>query len=469
MVDSIAKTLGAGSGIDVTALVTSLVEAQFAPKTKALTARSQAVAAQISGIATLKSAITGFDAALKALVAGGTLASKLTSSSPAALSVTAQSGMDASGVSASVGVTQLASRQVSTTDTPIDPATAFRTGTLSLHFGSDVVDGTGAVTGFNPGGGAIPIEITGADATLAGIAAKINAADAGVTATVVTDGTGARLSIKGASGAAQAFEITAADADAGAGLSLAALAVGGAATGTTSATRARDAIVTIDGVRYARTSNTVGDIVPGVTMTLLAATTSPVAISMVRPTEALGTAVNDFVATYNEMLAVLKEQSNAVTGALRSDTAVAALSRGLKALTTAVLSPAASGPRTLADLGVATARDGTLSVNASQLSRALRDNPAQVEAMFKDGAGLSQALGTLTAQVTDRRYGFDAAGTRYARLKDEIDRSQERVADESDVTKTRLTRQFSSMDARVAAYKSTQTFLTQQIDAWNAN
>ena len=34
---------------------------------------------------------------------------------------------------------------------------------------------------------------------------------------------------------------------------------------------------------------------------------------------------------------------------------------------------------------------------------------------------------------------------------------------------TRLTQQFASMDSRVAAYKSTLSFLQQQVDAWNSN
>ena len=39
----------------------------------------------------------------------------------------------------------------------------------------------------------------------------------------------------------------------------------------------------------------------------------------------------------------------------------------------------------------------------------------------------------------------------------------------SDAMTTRLTQQFSSMNSKVSAYKSTQTFLENQIKAWNAN
>uniref|UniRef100_UPI00266FC22B flagellar cap protein FliD N-terminal domain-containing protein n=1 Tax=Sphingomonas bacterium TaxID=1895847 RepID=UPI00266FC22B len=77
---SIVKTLGSGSGLDTGAIVTGLVQAQFAVKNATLTKQADALTAQISAIAKLKSGITGFDSALKALVKGGTLTTQPLSS-----------------------------------------------------------------------------------------------------------------------------------------------------------------------------------------------------------------------------------------------------------------------------------------------------------------------------------------------------------------------------------------------------
>ena len=80
MADSIAVTLGAGSGIDTKALVSSLVNAQFGPKTQALSARKDTLAAQISALSQLRSGLTGFSTALTSLVSGGTLSTQPISS-----------------------------------------------------------------------------------------------------------------------------------------------------------------------------------------------------------------------------------------------------------------------------------------------------------------------------------------------------------------------------------------------------
>lgn len=467
-VDSITKTLGAGSGIDTGALVTSLVEAQFAAKTAALKTRGEKLTAQVSSIAKLRSAITGFDAALSSLIAGGTLASRLSSSNEAVIKAVATAGADLSQLKTDVSVQQLAAAQVSSTDLAMPRDAGFRTGTLTLQLGRDT-GANGPATGFAPTGAAIDIRIDAADATLGGVAAKINAANAGVTASVVDDGNGVRLVLRGAMGAERAFELTAVDDDGAQGASLAGLAVGRSAFATSTGTRAQDAIVQVDGVRYTRSSNTLEGVVSGATLTLGAVGNA--SLSVTRPTASLSQAVNDVVATYNEMLAVVKEASDPVTGTLRGDPAVGVLARSLRTLTTTMLgtSTVAGAPRTLADLGVATARDGTLSVDSKRLATALAGFPNAVESMFAAGGGLGAALSGIASAATDRRTGLDAATTRYTRDLGTLSKAQDDLSDRRDQTRTRLTRQFASMDARVAAYKSTQTFLQGQIDAWNKN
>lgn len=471
-VESIVKTLGSGSGIDVGALVTSLVEAQFSLKTKQLDDRAGKLEARISGVSTLKSTLTGFDAALKALTTGGTLQSRLASSNESVLKATALAGNDAPNIASSIQVSSLASAQVSTTDTAYPTGARFRTGTLTLRLGRDMVDAGGAVTGFAPGGAAIPIEIADADATLPGIAARINAAGAGLTARIVTDGTGERLSIAGPNGAAQAFELGANDAG-GAGESLSALTVNRTATATSSPVRARDAALLIDGVRYSRAGNSITDLLPGVKLELFGTSASPVSISTTRAATALTGAVGDFVAAFNETLALVKEQNDPKTGALRADTAVDAIADRLRRLTTQALLPAgaAGSPRTLADLGVATARDGTLSVDTARLAKVMTSFPAEVERIFApasaSGGGLASALSSMTLAVTSSVTGLGASSLTYGKQQRILADARAKASGEAEALRARMTKQFSGMDARVSAYKSTQTFLDNQIKAWN--
>jgi len=79
-IESIAKTLGTGSGIDTTALVEQLVDASFSVENKQLADQKTAIEAQISGVSQLLSGITGFSGALTSLAQDGTLATQPTSS-----------------------------------------------------------------------------------------------------------------------------------------------------------------------------------------------------------------------------------------------------------------------------------------------------------------------------------------------------------------------------------------------------
>ncbi len=486
-VASIVKTLGSGSGVDTVNLVQQLVDAQFAVKNGQLAAKADKLTAQISAVSALKSELTNFDGALKSLVTSGSLTTQPTSSNTGVVTVTATAGAKLAGLSGKLTVNQLASSQAATTNTAIPRTTAFNAGTLSLQFGTDATDNstTPPTTTFTPGGGApISIVIGAGDATLDGIAAKINAAKTGVTATVVTDGIGARLTIKGATGALQAFSLTGVDTDpAATGASLATLNVGRDATGTTIGTSASDASVTLDGATFRRSTNSISDLITGVKLDLASVSTVPVTLGSTTPTASLTGAVNDFVATFNQLQKIVRDDVDPFTGVLRADPTVTAISRSLSKLTTTTLaSPTAAGaPHTLADLGVTTSRDGSLAVDAAKLAAAITKYPDAVEALFafgKGGAsndGIAGALSAIVKQatvatsVTGQDLSLNASAKRLTAAQADIVDAQAKAADLATTTKTRMTAQFAKMDSAVAAYKSTQAFLTQQIDAWNSN
>ena len=75
--------------------------------------------------------------------------------------------------------------------------------------------------------------------------------------------------LKGATGAAQAFTLTATEDPSAPGL--AALNVGVGATGTTIGTAAQDAIVAFDGVAVKRSTNAFSDLISGVKLDLVSA------------------------------------------------------------------------------------------------------------------------------------------------------------------------------------------------------
>lgn len=475
---SLINSLNVGSGVDTASLVASLVEAQFASKNLQLSKQDTALTAQISSVAKVQSAITSFAAGLSTLVKGGSLQTQPTSSDTGVLTAGALPGAKLSGLSALVEVTQLATEQTTTSTTRFaSRTTAVGTGTLTLTLGTAkdaaVSDLTGTTQSF-----AIAIDST--NTTLDGIAKAINAANSGVSATIVTDVDGkARLSLKGPTGTDKAFTLT------GSSTELAQLNVGGSAPASTITASATNAKLSINGTQVERASNTISDLVDGVKLTLSGVTTAgkPVVLGSSTPTAGLTQAVTDFVDTYNQLLAELKTETDAASGPLKNDYNATNLLRSLRGMTLTNLTTggAAGAPSTLAAIGVQTNKDGTLSVNSTQLTAALNKTPEAVEALFADGTGASgggiaAALNAISSAAVSNKVvingrtestGLVASTGLYTAAKAKVSDAEDKVTTDAATYKERLTKQYAASDARVAAYKATQTQLQNQIDQWN--
>lgn len=480
-------SLNTGSGVDTGSLVTSLVQAEFAARTDALKSQSDTLTAQLSGVSTLRNTISQFSTALDALTKNGTLGTQLTSSDASVLSATTTSGGTLPAGTRTVTVNKLAVAQTAqTTDATIsDRAAKQFTGTLTLTIGKLTANADGSATA-----GGTPFDIKLDNASLDDVAKAINGAAKGVTASVVTDGDGtAYLSLKGATGAANGFTISTSDgtpstASAGVQKSLAMFAVGGpgGGVGATTATPAADADLTVDGIHVTRASNTVTDLIDGATVTLAKA--GVVTLTSSTPTAALTEAVNDFVSAYNQVLTTVTGLTDPISGALRSDPAAKTLLRNLKQLTgTGLIAGAAAGtPTTLSEIGVGTNRDGTLQVDPATLTTAIKTWPGSVGAMFgtattsvsltgaisAKGDGISALLINLAASASDKSFGLGASEATYTAQQTRVSSDQDDLTAKSTAEATRLTQQFASMNSKVSAYKSTQAFLTNQIDAWNS-
>jgi flagellar hook-associated protein 2 len=473
--NSILTSLGSGSGVDTDSLVGKLVEAQFAAKRAQITAKSDKLTAQISGAATLKNFVSDFAKAVNTLVGGGTLATQPNVSDAKVAGATAISGAPMSAsASATVKVDKLATVQT-VTSSKLGKTDAFGTGTLTLKIGTAAYDADGKMTDLTPGKAddgsdlSFDIAIAPPNDTPAGIAAAINAKSTGVTASVITDADGgAFLSLKGQSGTAQAFSLT------GSGGSLDTLGVGKDAPATSKlaiGSQAGNAKLSVDGVAVERPSNEISDLVPGVKLTL--AGTGTMTLTGTRPDAALGNAVKDFAETFNQLLAEVKEQTNAVDGPLRADPAARQLLRNLQGFASKTLLPdAAPGtPATLAGIGIRTNKaDGSMEVDEVALAKALKDTPDAIQAMFTPNSfgatGINAAMQSLKLSSGSSLYGLTATDTRLRAAQDDLIKQTAKIDDQSTRFSARLTQQYASMNARVSAYKATQSFMTQQIDGW---
>lgn len=451
MVSSIANSLGFGSGIDTAALVSDLAAASRSPKVARFDALSRAHQAKVSTLAQARSDLDGYADSLESLSAGGSLRSRPIASDETALSVTAKSGTLLGGFSGQLVIQTLAKPQSVYSGYVASRSANVGQGTMTLKVGA-----TEHV-----------IVIDGSNDSLDGLAAAINGKESGVTASVLNDAGQYRLLLKGQSGAANAFELTA-QADAGADLqqfSSSTMTIG---------QLARDATFTLDGVAYSRPTNTIDDVLPSITMTLQKADPlAAISISASRPSDAIRQTLTDFVALFNS----LKKDVEAARKANNGNPGLRAFERQLNGFVARPLTTHARISR-LSDIGISTTRDGTISLNMAQLDTMLRDNPDAVEAMFnpprdagqsdRTDPGLSFALDSLRDAAVAPDGALDLVKTALQREADTIDANRQKMEARELAYRNRLEKQFSGMDARIGALKATQSYLEQQIKLWNS-
>ncbi len=450
MVSSIAASLGFGSGIDMKKLVEDLSAASRDPKVARIASLNQQNQARISALAQARSNLDGFADSLSQMVSDGTLRSTPTVSDQSILGATSRAGLSADSFAATVVVNQLARAQTNYSGVVASRTEAIGTGTMTLTVG----------------GVATTITVGAGNNSLDGLANSINASGAGVTASIIADEGGHRLILKGPTGAANAFTLT---ADPDADPALAAFATGG---GMTQGQSAANAEFTIDGIAFSRASNIVDDVVPGMSLTLKkAAPGQPVDIGANRPLDMIKQTVGDFVAVYNQ----LKKSVLAASGMAGPTASLRELERELATLVGQVVT---SHPtiNKLSDIGVSTTKEGLLAVDEAKLAKALETDAGAVEALFnprRDGGrteatdpGIAFALDAIRDRAVGNNGVIDRVSKSLAARKDNLLGQLETVEMRESAYRARLEKQYGSLDAKLAAFKATQTYLEQQIKMW---
>lgn len=450
MVTSIVNSLGYGSGLDVSALVTQLAAASRDPKVARFDTRATAIQTSISAVGQARSDLEGFTSSLATLVAGGSLQSQPSVGDTSIFDAKAKTGARMSAFSGEVEVTQLARGQTLASGYVAAASDPVGQGTLTLTVGS---------TPFT-------ITINSTNDSLTGLATAINGANAGVTANVVTDSNGSRIVLKGPTGTPSAFTLSSSDAG------LTNFTYPGSMTLVQSA---QDATIKVDGLSYTRPSNTVDDIIPGVTLTLKkAAIGTPVSIGVTRSGDSIKSTMADFVSVFNE----LKGHIDAAQTATRNDSALAALERQMSQLISKSVT-SGGAPSSLSAIGVKTNRDGTISFDTVAFDRAYAANPDAVEAIFsptRDAThtdatdpGISGALSAIKTAVTATDGPLSSLSNRLNKEATNLAKDREKMEARETAYKTRLEKQFGGLDASIGTLKATQSYLDQQVKMWTAS
>lgn len=479
------QSLGVGSGLDVNSIISQLMAIEQQP-IKRLEKAASGVQSEISTYGTIKSKLDALDSGVATLAKAQTwLETSVNLNGADEFSVTAST--DASPVELDIHIQSLAQRQsIATTAFTSGDATV-GTGTLSIQIGTWTAAG---FSGFDPQlvddpdnpGNSIPrnveIVIDADHQSLSDIRDAINGAGAGVTASILNDASGARLVVRSDdTGEVNGFKIEVSDSTGELGaLSFTAQSDPATASGARGNAQGANLQATLNGAAVSSASNTLTEVLDGITIRALRPTSSTKTAAIERDVEGMKTKVNAFVTAYNELNVYLKQQTayNAASqtaGALQGDRVAISLQSRLRNEVTGS-SAASSVFERLSTVGIELQKDGTLKVNDSKLTSALNNLP-QLAKLFSqdDASAVNDGIAVRLTDLIDDLVGTDGGiTTKQASLNERLSRNladQERLAARLATVEARLKAQYSALDTKMASLNGLNQYIGQQIQQSN--
>lgn len=453
MANSILNTLGVGSGMDTGAIIEALVNAEKAPQESQINKRISSSEATISGFGTLTSALSTLKDSLSSLADASEIESSVNVNSSADEFFVSSADSPAPG-SYSVQVTQLAIGDQFTAELG-EPDDELNGGT---DFDIDVTFGSPSTT----------TTVTVTDTTPAGVVDALNAADLPLTARIVDTGDDSvpskryKVLLTGDVGADNAMTITS---------SVASFAKPQTAT---------DARLVVDGITMIRSSNTFSDVVPGMTITAIETQAAASTIQVVRNDEAVVTAVQNFVDTFNsfnEVASALADPDSSLDGGgtLASDSTLRSIVNKMRNMVLDESSVTSGDVTHFSSLGVSFTRSGTLELDSDVLRSALTSNLTDVvtalsadrtadSASNDDPKGLA---GDLVQYIEDLTDDDGLIENRLNTAEDQIDRYQDdlkALEDKMVRIEERYVAQFTAMEQAVDRFESLRESLKSQFE-----
>lgn len=326
---------------------------------------------------------------------------------------------------------------------------------------SQVGDLEFTATSLKVGTAEIAVARTKTGATLADLAGEVNNAGAVVSAALVNETSTSSKLVFSAKATGASVNVVLDDEQ---------LAADKLGTVTTT-TSGKDATFKVDGIAVTRSSNTIDDVLPGVTLTLSKeqATGESVTLTVAQDAAGLSAQAKALVDAVNGLLTQVKsatryDVANKKTSPLTGDAGARQLG---SALYTAIgeATPAGSGT-TLSTLGITVQRDGSYAYDDAKFRAALASDPAGTAALLSTLSGkladYAKAMNqpeTVTKGITTAGItvvGSQSAKSEADRLQKQVDQWDARLA----LRQARYTRQFTQLDSVLGNLRSQGTWLS---------
>ena len=381
---------GIGSGLDVESLVSQLVLSDVQPVENRLNSKEATYLAQLTAYGSVKSALAKFQTAAASASAASQYTGKLASTSSSD-AVTATAEPSAAVADYAVDVVSLATAQSVASGAFSATTETLGTGTLTISLGTVTYDSVaGSVTGFTQKSGtsAVSVVIDSSNNTLTGVRDALNAAGAGLNASVVNDGSGYRLVIQSnTTGAENAISISVddtGDSNSTDNAGLSQLAFNESAANILQTGSGADAAIKINGLDVTSPSNTVSGAVEGVSFTLKKITSSAATVAITKDTAKATAGINGLINGFNQLNAELNSLTAYNAAASRSsvltgDATLRNLASNVRASLNAAVANSGGQYSTLAELGITTnVIDGSLSLNNTKFAAILENDATDV-------------------------------------------------------------------------------------------
>ncbi len=439
---------GLGSGLDIQSIVDALVQAERAPKQNSLDRQEADVSLTLTGLGNLKSALTELRTVAFDLSLASNYGQRSVEVSDDSFFTASATG-DASIGSYNIEVETLA--QGSKSQSQIftsGSSTTFGDGTLTFTVGSETFD----------------VAVSATD-TLEDIRNNINAETGNDFVTVnllnnVSDGidTGSVLTFESSTTGTGNDLVVSYTGDA----SLADLS-----DNLTSTQTAGDASIKVDGLTATSDTNTFTDVIQDVTIEVLKTNSvgETESLSIDLDTDKTKTMISTFVETYNAFAEVSRALGSADSndpGLLLGDYTLRQVNSQVRSLLSAPIDGVSGSFNSLSAIGITTKQNGDLEIDNSVLDAAIENNFEQFEAIFTGDNGFGEKLKDTIDNYTN------SSGVITSRV-DSLNQQLDRIGDDRlDLSRRiqslelRLTKQFSAMDAAVAQFNSTQSYVAQQ-------
>lgn len=444
---------GLVSGLDTTTMISQLMQLEARPQTL-LKDKVSSTQSLVTALQQLNTRVASLGSIADKTAAAGAL--DLYKASSSSDKVTATAGTGAAAGSIDIKVDQIAQAQISVSALVSAWPEEATMVTLALKDGWVEVDTSGK--------------------TLDEVVAAINAKDAGVTAMKVaagTDGSGNaqyRLQFSatgtGAAGSFKVYQGTGAQVDAGNAVDLL------AQPGAVQIREAKDAQVTLwagtDAAKSLTSStNTFTDLLPGVDVTVSAASTDPVTVSVARDQTGTTKMAKDLVDglaglfTYistNSAVSTSTSSGTSTTkgGVFTGDSSVRDIEQNiLRAATDPV------DARSPSEIGISISKDGSVEFDAEKFGKALADNPAWAQKVLQE---IASRVSTAAKNASDKYEG--AITLRIQGQESLVKELNQQVTDwdrRLELRKATLESTWSALEVRLSNLQSQGSWLTSQL------